>query len=78
MESKNPAIVARYSGTVAEVKNENGERSIIVLSDKSETKKDSMEYAVLPRRIPIVKVGEAVGAFARARVAVLGVHGHLQ
>lgn len=59
-EVKNPAVVAKYSGTVAEIKNDNGERAIVVLSEKSETKKDSMEYALPVRRIPIVKVGEVV------------------
>jgi DNA-directed RNA polymerase subunit beta' len=58
---KNPAIVAKYSGTVAEIKDDNGEKSIVVLSDKDiEAKKDSMEYAVGPRRVVIVKVGQAV------------------
>lgn len=57
---KNPAVVAKYSGTVAEIKNENGVRSIVVLSDKAETKKDSVEYELPVRRVPIVKVGEAV------------------
>lgn len=57
---KNPAVVAKFSGTVSEIKNENGERSIVVLSDKAETKKDSVEYALPVRRTPIVKVGQAV------------------
>ncbi len=57
---KNPAVVAKFSGTVSEIKNENGERSIVVLSDKAETKKDSVEYQMTARRIPIVKVGDVV------------------
>ncbi len=59
-EVKNPAVIAKYSGTVAEIKNENGERTMVVLSDKAETKKDSVEYTIPARRVPIVKVGEAV------------------
>lgn len=59
-EVKNPAVIAKYSGTVAEIKNENGERTMVVLSDKAETKKDSVEYTIPPRRVPIVKAGEAV------------------
>ncbi len=57
---KNPAVVAKYSGTVSEIKNENGERTIVVLSDKLETKKESVEYALPVRRVPIVKVGDTV------------------
>jgi DNA-directed RNA polymerase subunit beta' len=60
---KSPAAVAKYAGTVAEIKTtETGERTILVLSDKSETKKDSLEYLVPLRRMPIVKVGEVVVA----------------
>lgn len=58
---KNPAVVNRYSGTVAEIKDNAGEKSIVVLSDKdSDAKKDSVEYPVPPRRVPIVKVGQTV------------------
>jgi DNA-directed RNA polymerase subunit beta' len=58
---KNPALVNKYSGTVAEIKDENGEKSIVVLSNKGEeAKKDSVEYVVGPRRVCIVKVGQEV------------------
>lgn len=57
---KNPAVVAKYSGTVSEIKENGTEKVIVVLSDKAETKKDSVEYAVLSRRMPIVKVGQEV------------------
>ncbi len=57
---KNPAVVAKYSGTVAEIKNEDGERTIVVLSEKAETKKESVEYALPVRRLPIVKAGDVV------------------
>lgn len=57
---KNPAIVAKYSGTVSEIKENGTEKTIVVLSEKSETKKDSIEYVVPPRRVPIVKVGQEI------------------
>jgi DNA-directed RNA polymerase subunit beta' len=63
---KSPAVIAKYSGTVSEVIDENGERKIVVLSDKDQenkqTKKESVEYAVIGRRVPIVKVGQVVAA----------------
>ena len=55
---KNPATVAKYSGTVSDI-NET-DRTITVLSEKSETAKDSVTYQMNPRRIPIVKVGQDV------------------
>jgi DNA-directed RNA polymerase subunit beta' len=57
---KNPAVVAKFSGTVAEIKENGNEKTIVVLSDKLESKKDSVEYSVPPRRVPIVKVGQEV------------------
>jgi DNA-directed RNA polymerase subunit beta' len=57
---KNPAVVAKYSGTVSEIKENGSEKIIVVLSDKLETKKDSIEYVVPPRRMPIIKVGQDV------------------
>ena len=57
---KNPAVVAKFSGTVAEIKENGLEKIITVLSNKEETKKDSVEYLVPARRVPIVKVGEEV------------------
>jgi DNA-directed RNA polymerase subunit beta' len=57
---KNPALVAKYSGTVTEIKDNAGEKIISVMSEKSETSKESVDYAVHPRRIPIVKVGQEV------------------
>ncbi len=58
---KNPALVNKYSGTVAEVKEEDGQKTIVVLSNKDEeAKKDSVEYTVGPRRVCIVKVGQEV------------------
>lgn len=59
-EVKNPAVVAKYSGTVAEIKDNGSDKVISVLSEKSETAKESVEYAVIGRRTPIVKVGQAV------------------
>jgi DNA-directed RNA polymerase subunit beta' len=57
---KNPAVVAKYSGTIAEIKENGTEKIIVVLSDKVETKKESIEYVVPPRRVPIVKVGQDI------------------
>ncbi len=59
---KNPAVVAKFAGTVAEIKDEDGEKKIVVLSDKLDSKKESVEYDVAPRRVPIVKVGQEVTA----------------
>ena len=58
---KNPAIVAKYNGTVIDIK-ENGsvEKIITVLSEKSDTAKESVEYAVIGRRNPIVKIGQEI------------------
>ncbi|HWC57985.1 MAG TPA: DNA-directed RNA polymerase subunit beta' [Candidatus Paceibacterota bacterium] len=58
---KNPAVVAKYNGTVTEIKeNAGGEKVISVLSDKAETVKESTDYVVNARRVPIVKVGQVV------------------
>ena len=57
---KNPAIVAKYAGTVAEIRENGSEKIIVVLSDKTEGKKESIEYAVPARRVPIVKVAQEV------------------
>jgi DNA-directed RNA polymerase subunit beta' len=58
---KNPAAVNKYEGTVAEVKDNGTEKTVLVLSTKgSGAKKDSMEYILGPRRVPIVKVGQEV------------------
>ncbi len=57
---KNPAVVAKYSGTVSEIKDNDGEKIISVLSEKSDTVKESVDYVVNARRVPIVKVGQNV------------------
>ena len=57
---KSPAIVAKFSGTVSDITEEEGVKKIVVLSNKEETKKDSVEYTVAFRRNPIVKVGQEV------------------
>jgi DNA-directed RNA polymerase subunit beta' len=59
---KNPAVVAKFGGTVAEIKDEDGEKVIVVLSDKLDSKKESVSYTVAPRRVSIVKVGQEVSA----------------
>jgi DNA-directed RNA polymerase subunit beta' len=57
---KNPAVVAKFGGVISEIKENGSEKIIVVLSDKLETKKDSIEYTVPPRRVPIVKVGQVI------------------
>jgi DNA-directed RNA polymerase subunit beta' len=57
---KNPAVIAKHAGTILEIKDNGAEKIIVVLSDKSESKKESVEYTVPPRRVPIVKIGQEV------------------
>ncbi|MFA6301135.1 MAG: DNA-directed RNA polymerase subunit beta' [Candidatus Paceibacterota bacterium] len=59
---KNPAVVSETDGEVIEIKDKDGKEKIIkVLSDsKEDGKKNEMEYVVLFRRTPLVKVGEKV------------------
>ncbi len=57
---KNPAIVNKYAGTVTDIKQEGSEKIISVLSSESTAKKESVDYLVNPRRVPIVKVGQEV------------------
>ena len=59
---KNPAVVSETDGEVFEIKDKDGkEKMIKVLSDtKVDGKPNEIEYAVLLRRTPIVKVGQKV------------------
>ncbi len=57
---KNPAVVSKYGGTVSDIKEVNGEKVISVMSEKSETSKESVDYVINARRIPIVKIGQEV------------------
>lgn len=58
---KTPAVVNKYDGVVAEVKEDGLEKTITVISNKgTDAKKDSVDYTVAARRIPIVKVGQEV------------------
>ncbi len=58
---KNPAIVAQHDGEVLEIRQNGTEKIIVVASDeKTADGSNSMEYVVLPRRTPIVKVGHKV------------------
>jgi DNA-directed RNA polymerase subunit beta' len=57
---KNPAVVAKYSGTIIDIKENGSEKIISVMSEKSETSKESLDYAVNARRVPIVKVGQDI------------------
>lgn len=58
---KTPASVNKYSGTVSDIVDNGTEKIITVLSDKSgDAKKDSVDYTVVARRMPIVKVGQDV------------------
>ncbi|MBY0328680.1 DNA-directed RNA polymerase subunit beta', partial [Patescibacteria group bacterium] len=58
---KTPASVNKYTGTVADIVDNGTEKIITVLSDKGgDAKKDSVDYVVVARRMPIVKVGQDV------------------
>lgn len=59
-EIKNPAVVAKYAGTVSEIKDTGSEKIISVMSDKTEGAKESVDYVINARRIPIVKVGQDI------------------
>lgn len=59
---KNPALVNKYAGTVAEIKEEGTDKIITVLSNDKEAKKESVDYVVNPRRVVIVKEGQDVVA----------------
>ncbi len=59
-EIKNPAVVAKFAGTVSEIKENGSEKIISVMSDKTEGNKESVDYAINARRVPIVKVGQDV------------------
>ncbi len=59
---KNPAVVNKYTGTITDIKVEGTEKIISVLSSDSTAKKESVDYMVNPRRVPIVKVGQEVVA----------------
>ncbi len=58
---RNPAVIATVSGHVVEVKNDGKEKMIVVVPDiehKGKSKKDTIEYDVPMRRVPLVKVGD--------------------
>ncbi|PJC49297.1 DNA-directed RNA polymerase subunit beta' [Candidatus Nomurabacteria bacterium CG_4_9_14_0_2_um_filter_32_10] len=59
---KNPAVVSETDGEIYEIKDKDGKEKIIkVLSDsKVDGKSNEIEYAVLFRRTPIVKVGQKI------------------
>ncbi len=64
---KNPAIISQTTGEIIEVKENEKERIIKVLSDlkadsgtKKDGKKNEMEYSFSSRRQPLVKVGDKV------------------
>jgi len=62
---KNPAVVCRADGTVAEVKDLGKEKTITILPDagektKSSKKKSESEYVASFNRIPLIKAGDKV------------------
>ncbi len=60
---RNPALVSEVSGEVVEMKEEAKEKIIVVAPDiehKGKSKKDTIEYAVHFRRVPLIKVGDKV------------------
>lgn len=61
---KSPAVIASCSGTVIEVNNEVGAKTIVVApeigEEKGGKKNDSVTFKVLPARLPLVKVGDKI------------------
>jgi len=60
---KNPAVISEVSGTVLEIKDDGKEKIISILpelADKKDKKASAVEYGVHFRRMPLVKVGDAV------------------
>ncbi|HEY5383123.1 MAG TPA: DNA-directed RNA polymerase subunit beta' [Candidatus Paceibacterota bacterium] len=62
---RNPAAIASVSGEVVEIKDEGKEKIIIIAPDleyrgKGKKDKDTIEYEVSFRRVPVVKVGERI------------------
>ena len=58
---KTPASVNKYAGTVSDIVDNGTEKIITVLSTKGvDAKKDSVDYVVVARRMPIVTVGQEV------------------
>jgi DNA-directed RNA polymerase beta' subunit len=67
---RNPAVVASVSGEVVEIKNDGKEKILVVAPDiehlsaskaaKSKTKKETIEYDMHYRRVPLVKVGDTI------------------
>ncbi len=61
---KSPANIAHENGEVFDVRNENGEKTIVILMDENESKGNKkgkmVEYTVLPRRSVLVKKGDKI------------------
>ncbi len=60
---RNPAIVATVSGEVLEIRDEGKEKVLVITPDlefRGKGKKETIEYDVNFRRIPLVKVGERI------------------
>jgi len=59
---KNPGVIAKADGIVAEVREQAREKVIVVVRDEKAVKgkEDSDEYTVHYRRMPLVKAGEKV------------------
>ena len=60
---RNPAVVATVSGEVVEIKSDAKEKVLVVAPDiehKGKGKKDTIEYSMHPRRVPLVKVGDKI------------------
>ncbi len=65
-QPKIPAVVAKHTGVVAEVRREGNGRVIVIAPDMSAPgapkKKDNVEYDVSPRRVVMVGKGDTVAA----------------
>lgn len=60
---KNPAVISTVDGVISSIKNEKGEKSIVVLSSEAKvpkSKSGEIEYPVSFQRSVLVKVGDGV------------------
>jgi DNA-directed RNA polymerase subunit beta' len=57
---KNPAVVSQTKGSVVEVKEEDGKKTITVLSEKKVKGSNTIIYVAPPHRIPVVAPGQEI------------------
>jgi DNA-directed RNA polymerase subunit beta' len=57
---KSPALIAKTSGMISEIRNQGKDKVMVVVSDSAASKKKELEYVISPMRTSLVKVGENV------------------